>query len=73
MRPLALTGIVVLLLGILAFIVPVPTSHSHGVKVGDTSIGVTTHGDAKLPPAIGGVLCAASVVLPVAGSHKATA
>ena len=73
MRPLALIGIVVLLLGILAFIVPVPTSHSHGVKVGDTSIGVTTHSDEKLPPAIGGVLCAAGVVLLVAGSRKATA
>ena len=73
MRPLAWIGMVVLLLGILAFIVPVPTSHSHGVKVGDASIGVTTHSDEKLPPAIGGVLCAAGVVLLVAGSRKSTA
>ena len=73
MRPLALIGVVVLVLGILAFIVPVPTSRSHGIKVGDTSIGVTTHSDEKLPPALGGALCAAGVVLLVTGSRKAKA
>ncbi len=73
MRPLAWIGIVVLALGILAFIVPVPTSHSHGVTVGDASIGVTTHSSEKLSPAIGGVLCAAGVVLLVVGARKATA
>lgn len=73
MRPLAGIGIVVLVLGILAFVVPVPTSHSHGIKVGDASVGVTTHSSEKLSPAIGGVLCAAGVVLLVAGSLKSTA
>ena len=73
MRPLAWIGIVILVLGILSFFVPVPTSHSHSVKVGDASLGVTTHSDEKLSPAIGGVLCAAGVVLLVAGSRKATA
>lgn len=70
MRPLVLIGVVVLVLGILAFIVPVPTSHSHGITVGDASVGVTTHSSEKLSPAIGGVLCAAGVVLLVAGSLK---
>lgn len=73
MRSLALIGIVVLVLGILSFVVPFPTSHSRGVTVGDTSVGVTTHRDEKLSPAIGGVLCAAGVVLLIAGSRKATA
>jgi len=73
MRPLAWIGIVVLVLGILAFVVPVPTSHTHGIKMGDTSLGVTTHSDEKLSPIVGGVLCAAGVVLLVAGSRKATA
>ncbi len=73
MRPLAWIGIVVLVLGILAFIVPVPISHSHSVKLGDASVGVTTHTDEKLSPAIGGVLCAAGVVLLIAGSRKAAA
>ena len=73
MRPLVWIGIVVLLLGIIAFIVPVPTSHSHSVKLGDASLGVTTHSNEKLSPLIGGVLCAAGVVLLVAGSRKSTA
>ena len=73
MRPLAWIGIVVLILGILAFIVPVPMSHSHSVKLGDASVGVTTHTDEKLSPVVGGVLCAAGVVLLVAGSRKSTA
>jgi|APFre7841882630_1041343.scaffolds.fasta_scaffold170106_2 hypothetical protein len=73
MRPLAWIGIVVLVLGILAFLVPVPTSHSHSVNLGDAKLGVTTHSDEKLPPAVGGVLCAAGVVLLVMGSRKSTA
>ncbi len=70
MRPLVLIGIVVLVLGILAFVVPIPTSHRHELKAGDASIGVTTHQDQKLSPAIGGILCAAGVVLMIAGSRK---
>jgi hypothetical protein len=70
MRPLVMIGIVVLLLGILAFAVPVPISHSHSAKVGDTTIGVTTHGSEKLPPAVGGVLCLGGVVLLIAGARQ---
>ena len=70
MRPLVLIGIVVLVLGILAFVVPIPTSHRHELKAGDASIGVTTHQDQKLSPAIGGILCAVGVVLMIAGSRK---
>ena len=73
MRSLAWIGIVLLVLGVLAFVVPVPRSHSHSLKVGDASIGVTTHDDEKLSPLVGGVLCAAGVVLLVAGSRKLTA
>ena len=70
MRPLGVIGIVVLVLGIISFLVPVPTSEHHGVKVGDTSIGVTTHHDEKLSPAIGGLFCVAGVVLLIAGAKK---
>ena len=70
MRALALIGIVVLVLGILAFVVPIPTSHSHGAKIGDTTIGVTTHSSEKLPPVAGGVLCVAGAALLIAGMRK---
>jgi hypothetical protein len=70
MRPLAIIGLVVLVLGILAFVVPIPHSETHSAKIGDASIGITTHQDEKLSPAVGGVLCAAGAVLLVAGSRK---
>jgi drug/metabolite transporter (DMT)-like permease len=70
MRPLSWIGIVVLVLGILSFVVPIPTSHRHELKAGDASIGVTTHQDEKLSPAVGGVMCAVGAVLLVAGSRK---
>lgn len=70
MRPLAWIGLVVLILGILAFFVPLPMSHTHSAKVGDTSIGITTHTQEKVSPALGGLICAAGVVLLVAGARK---
>jgi hypothetical protein len=70
MRPLFLIGLVVLVLGILAFVVPIPMSNTHEAKVGDASIGITTHHNQKLSPAVGGVLCAAGAVLLIAGSRK---
>jgi hypothetical protein len=72
MRTLGMIGIILLVLGVISFFVPVPTSKTHGAKVGDASISVTTHHDEKLPPAVGGILCAAGVVLLIAGSRKAT-
>jgi hypothetical protein len=72
MRALAVIGLVVLVLGILSFVVPIPTSKTHELKAGDASIGVTTHHDENLSPVVGGVLCAAGVVLLVAGSRKAS-
>jgi hypothetical protein len=72
MRLLTIIGIVVLVLGILSFVVPVPVSHSHSAKLGDASIGITTHDHEKLSPAVGGVLCAAGVVLLIAGTRRAS-
>jgi hypothetical protein len=73
MKPLTLIGAILLVLGILSFIVPVPTSKTHELKAGDASVDITTHHQQKLSPAVGGVLCAAGVVLLIAGSRKAVA
>ena len=72
MRPLAWIGIVVLVLGMLSFVVPIPTSQTHGAKIGDATIGITTHSSEKLSPVVGGVMCLAGVVLLIAGSRKST-
>jgi hypothetical protein len=70
MRILAIVGIIVLVLGILAFLVPVPHSEKHGVNLGDASVSLTTHHDQTLPPAVGGVLCVVGAVLLIAGFRK---
>ena len=72
MRLLFVIGLVVLVLGLLSFFVPIPTSHTHSAKIGDASIGITTHDSEKLSPAIGGVMCLAGVVLLIAGSRKSS-
>ena len=73
MRGLSVIGLVVLILGVLSFVVPIPTSHRHELKAGSASVGVTTHDSEKLPPAVGGVLCAVGAVLLIVGSRKAVA
>jgi hypothetical protein len=71
MRASSVLGIVLLLVGIISFFVAVPTSKKHDLKIGDASIGVTTHQDQKVPPVVCGILCAAGLVLLVAGSRQA--
>lgn len=70
MRILAVVGIILLVLGILSFVFPVPHSEKHGVKLGDASLSVTTHDDEKLSPVVGGILCAVGAVLMIAGMRK---
>ena len=38
MKSMALVGVVLLVLGLLSFVVPVPHSENHGVKIGDAKI-----------------------------------
>jgi hypothetical protein len=73
MKPLLIIGLVVLVLGILSFVVPVPVNKTHEIKAGDASVGITTHHNEKLSPVVGGILCAVGAVLLIAGTRKATA
>jgi hypothetical protein len=70
MKSVSLVGILLLVLGLLAFLVPLPHSENHGVKIGDTKIGVHTESSEKLPPAVGIVLVAGGVLALVLGSRK---
>jgi uncharacterized membrane protein HdeD (DUF308 family) len=70
MKGLPLIGVVLLVLGLLVFVVPVPHRESHGVKIGDAKIGVETENSEKLPPAVGFVLLAGGIVALVAGLRK---
>ena len=70
MKSVSMIGLVLLLLGILSFVVPIPRHENHGVKIGDTKIGVQTESSEKLPPAVGIVLLSGGVLALVLGSRK---
>ena len=63
MKPLFLTGLVLLILGIASFFVTLPRRESHGVQMGDAKIGVTTTTQEKAPPLLSGLLVAGGIVL----------
>jgi hypothetical protein len=70
MKSVGIVGVLLLVLGLLSFIVPLPHTENHGVKIGDTKIGVQTQSSEKLPPAVGIVLLAGGVLALVLGSRK---
>jgi hypothetical protein len=70
MKSITLIGVLLLILGLLAFVVPIPQREDHAVKMGNTRIGVQTETREKLPPAVGIVLLAGGVLALVLGSRK---
>ena len=70
MKTLSLAGVLLLVLGVLSFVVPVPHREQHGVKLGDAKSSVETESSDKLPPAVGIVLLAGGVVALVLGLRK---
>lgn len=70
MNSLRVIGVLLLVLGLGALVVPIPQREDHSVKIGDTKIGVQTEHREKLPPAVGIVLLAGGVLSLVLGSRK---
>jgi hypothetical protein len=70
MRPLPLIGAVLLILGVLSFVIPIPHREDHSVKLGDAHIGVQTQSSEKIPPAASIVLIGAGVLTLVLGARK---
>ena len=66
-----IVGIVLLLLGVVAFVVPVPHQEDHSIKIGDAKLGIQTEDRQTLPPAVGIVLIAGGALALVLGSRKA--
>jgi len=71
MKSLFLVGVVLLLLGVLSFVVPIPNRENHSVRIGDAKIGVQTESSEKLPTAASVVLLGAGVLVLFLGSRGA--
>ncbi|MCU1300004.1 MAG: hypothetical protein JWQ87_288 [Candidatus Sulfotelmatobacter sp.] len=67
MRALLIIGVILLVLGVVSFFVPFPHSEHHGVSLGDAHVGITTHNDEKVPPAVSIVLVVVGAGLLIAG------
>lgn len=67
MKALMLVGVIVLALGIVSFFVPFPHAEHHGVDIGDAHVGITTHEDEKVTPAISIILVVVGAGLMIAG------
>jgi len=70
MKKLPLVGVLLLVLGLLSFIVPIPRHEDHGVKIGETRISVRTESSEKLPPAAGIILLSGGVLALLLGLRK---
>lgn len=71
MKALPMIGALLLILGVLSFVVPLPSREDHSVKIGDAKIGVSTESSQKLPPAVGIILIAGGVGALLFGMRKA--
>jgi len=70
MKALPIVGALLLTLGVLSFIIPVPHQEKHGIKLGDAKLSVQTESSEKLPPAVGIILVGGGVVALILGLRK---
>jgi uncharacterized membrane protein len=70
MNGVRMIAILLLLLGVLSFVVPIPQREDHSVKIGNAKIGVQTESNEKLPPVVGIVLVAGGVLVLVFGTRR---
>jgi hypothetical protein len=70
MKALFWVGLVVLILGVVLLLVPIPQREKHGIEAGGASIGVETKHDEKVPPLYAGLMIAGGAVLMIAGRRR---
>jgi hypothetical protein len=70
MKALFAVGLIVLLLGVLSFVVPVPHSEHHGISAGDLHVGVKTEDSERVPMAVSVVLLVVGAGMMIAGRGK---
>jgi len=70
MKVLPVLGVLLLILGALSFVIPVPHRENHGLSIGDTKLTLQTENREKLPPAVGIILVAGGLLSLVVGLRK---
>ena len=70
LKALFFLGVVLLVLGVLSFLVPIPRTERHRFDAGDIHVGVNTHHDELLPPWVGVAMLAVGGGLLVAARQN---
>ena len=70
MKALFWIGMVVLILGIVSFVVPIPRNEREGFKVGGLSVGVETRHSEKASPLVSAVMILGGVSMLLAGKMR---
>jgi hypothetical protein len=69
MKILLFTGLILVVLGIVSLVVPIPHTETEGIKVGNTNLGIQTSHSERVSPVISVVLIAGGIALGIAGSR----
>ena len=70
MKALFWIGLVLLILGVVSLVVPIPRHERDGVSIGGVSIGVETRHDEKAPPIVSAVMILGGAGLMIAGKVR---
>jgi len=70
MKILFWAGIVVLALGVLSLVIPIPHSEHSGIQAGGIHMGVETHYDEKVSPIVSAAMILGGVGMMIAGKYK---
>ncbi len=70
MKVLFWIGMVVLILGIVSLVVPIPRNEREGIKAGGISIGVETRHEEKVPPLVSAVMILGGAGMMITGKRK---
>jgi len=70
MKVLLYAGLLLVALGIVSLVVPVPSTENEGIKVGNSNFGIQTSHSERVSPIISVVLIAGGIALSIAGARS---
>ena len=70
MKALFFIGLIVLILGIVSLVVPIPHNEQDGITVGGVSLGVETRHEEKVHPALSAVMILGGLGAMAAGKAR---